>query len=303
MAVITTGAHPKALWPGIKKWFGTIYDQWPDEYPKLFDEDTSDKAYEEDVETKPFGLAPIKTEGGGISYDADSQGYVARYTHVAYALGYIVTYEELQDNKYEVVGKRRAEKLARAMKQTLENVAANVYNRAHSSSYTGGDASALCVTNHTTETGSQSNTLSTAADLSEASLEDMCVQIMGATDTRGNKIAIMPQSLVVPRQEWFNANRILRSTLQNDSANNAVNVLKATNALPGGIILNHYLTDSDAVFVRTNAPRSLIHYERQAVTFDQDNDFDTKNARSAAYMRHSFGWSDFRGLYSNGGGA
>lgn len=303
MAVISTGAHPKLLWPGIKAVFGNTYKEFPEEYRQLFEIDSSDKAYEEDVGTSPFGLAPVKDQGAAIQYDSDTQGYTKRYTHVAYGLGYIVTHEEIKDNLYFAAGKTRAQKLARAMRQTLETIAANVYNRAHTSGYTGGDGVVLGSASHATIAGNQSNTLATAADLSEASLEDMCVQIMGATDERGNKIALMPRSLIVPRQEWYNATRILKSALQNDSANNAVNALKATNAFPDGIIMNHFLSDGDAVFVRTDAPRGMICYEREPVTFDTDNDFDTKNARAAAYMRYSFGWTDWRGVYTNGGGA
>ena len=298
---ITTGNHPKALWPGIKAWFGRVYDEHQEEFPALFDMDTSDRAYEEDVEVTGFGLAPVKAEGGGVSYDSEVQGYVARYTHVAYSMGYICTYEELKDNLYEVVSKRRAQALAFSARQTKENVHANVYNRAFNSAYTGGDGKELLATDHPTVAGTASNELSVAADMSEASIEDLIIQIMGATNSRGLKISLMPQSLLVPRQLWFEANRILKSTLQNDTANNAVNVLRATNALPQGIKVNHYFTDTDAWFIRTNAPRGMIRYQREEYSFDQDNDFDTKNAKSAFYERYSAGWTDWRGLYGSAG--
>lgn len=301
MTVITTGAHPKALWPGVKAWFGRTYDEHKEEFPDLFDTDTSEKSYEEDVEVTGFGLAPVKAQGASIAYDTESQGSVMRYTHVAYALGYIVTYEELRDNLYETVSKRRAQALAFSMRQTKENVSANVYNRAFNTSYTFGDGKALVVSDHPSVSGSQSNVLATAADLSEAALEDMLIQIMGATNARGLKISLMPRSLIVPRQLWFTANRILKSTLQNDTANNAVNVLKATNALPDGIKMNHYLTDQDAWFIRTNAPRGMLMYQRDAMTFDQDNDFDTKNAKAASYERYSFGVTDWRGIFATPG--
>jgi hypothetical protein len=301
MTVITTGAHPKALWPGVKAWFGRTYDEHKEEFPDLFEQDTSEKAYEEDVEVTGFGLAPVKAQGASIAYDTESQGTLNRATHVAYALGYIVTYEELRDNLYETVSKRRAQALAFSMRQTKENVAANVYNRAFNTSYTFGDGKALIVSDHTSIAGSQSNVLTTAADLSEASLEDMLIQIMGATNARGLKISLMPRSLIVPRQLWFTANRILKSTLQNDTAQNAVNVLRATNALPEGIKMNHYLTDQDAWFIRTNAPRGMLMYQRDAMTFDQDNDFDTKNAKAQSYERYSFGIGDWRGLFGTPG--
>ncbi len=299
MAVITTGTHPKALWPGIKAWWGRVYDEHEVEYTHLFKTETSNQSYEEDVEVTGFGLAPVKAEGASVSYDSDTQGVVSRYTHVAYALGYIVTHEEIQDNLYEMVSKRRAASLAYSMRQTKENVAANVYNRIGTAGFNGGDGVVLGSVAHPTVSGNQSNILSVAADLSEASLEDLVIQIMGATNARGLKISLMPRCLIVPRQSWFEANRILESVLQNNSANNAINVLKATNAMPEGIKVNHYLTDTDAWFVPTNAPRGMMHYQREGVSFTQDNDFDTSNAKAKNYERYSFFWTDWRGLYSS----
>lgn len=301
MAVITTGSHPKALWPGIKAWWGRSYSEHSPEYPDLFDTDTSERAYEEDVQVTGFGLAPVKPEGGSISYDSESQGFVSRYVHVAYALGYICTYEEQQDGLYEVVSKRRAQSLAFSMRQTKENVGANIYNRAFDSNYTGGDGKELLATDHPSLGGDWANEPTAGTDFSETAVEDLIIQIMGATNDRGLKISLMPKSLIVPRQLWFEANRVLKSVMQNDTANNAVNALKATNALPGGIKVNHYLTDQDAWFIRTNAPRGLIHYQREAASFTQDNDFDTSNAKAKSYERYSFKWTDPRGLYGSPG--
>lgn len=301
MATITTGAHPKALWPGIKEWWGRSYDEHPEEFVDLFDKETSDKAYEEDVEITGFGLAPVKPQGTSINYDVESQGAVTRYTHVAYALGYVVTYEELRDDLYEVVSKRRAKQLAFSMRQTKENVAANVYNRAFNSTYVGGDAVSLINTAHPTTSGNQSNQLTTAADLSEAAIEDLTVQVMQAQNNKGLRISLMPQSLHVPVQYYYEANRILKSVLQNDTANNAINVLKAINVFPKGIKMNHYFTSATAWFIRTNAPAGMKHFERDAIMFDQDNDFDTKNAKAASYERYSMGWSDWRALYGTAG--
>ena len=301
MAVITTGNHPKALWPGIKAWWGRTYDEHQEEFKDLFDMDSSNQSYEEDVELTGFGLAPTKAEGSAVQYDSESQGTISRYTHVAYALGYIVTKEELDDGLYEQVSKRRAQALAFAMRQTKENVAANIYNRAFDSNYTFGDGKEIIANDHPTVNGTQSNILATAADLSEAALEDLIIQIMGATNSRGLKINLMPQSLHVARQNWFEANRILKSVLQNDSAENAVNVLKATNAIPKGIKVNHYFTDADAWFVRTNAPRGLICYDRVPIQFTQDNDFDTENAKAKCYERYSFGVTDWRGIFGTPG--
>jgi hypothetical protein len=301
MATITTGTHPKALWPGIKEWWGRSYSEHPEEYVDLFDKETSDKAYEEDVEITGFGLAPVKAQGTSINYDTESQGAVTRYTHVAYALGYVVTFEELRDDLYEVVSKRRAKQLAFSMRQTKENVGANVFNRAFSSSFTGGDGVSMINSAHPTTAGNQSNVLTTAADLSEAGIEDLTIQIMQAQNSKGLRISLMPQSLHVPVQGYYEANRILKSVLQNDTSNNAINVLKAVNVFPKGIKMNHYFTSATAWFIRTNAPAGLKMYERDSIMFDQDNDFDTKNAKAACYERYSMGWSDWRGVYGTPG--
>lgn len=295
--------HPKSLWPGVKAWFGRTYGEHAEEYTDLFDKDTSTQNFEEDVLVTGFNLATVKTEGRGTHYDSETQGYIARAVHVAYSLGFITTREERDDNLYEVVGKRRGQALAFSFRQTKENVGANMYNRAATSGYTGGDGQVLTVTTHPTKSGSQSNILSTAADVSEACLEDMVIQIMGATNDRGLKINLMPQSVHVPRQEWFETNRILKSVLQSNTANNDPNVLRTLNVFPKGIKLNHYFSDSDCIFIRTNCPRGMIYYERVPIEFDQDNDFDTKNAKSAGYERYSFSWTDWRGVYSNGRGA
>jgi hypothetical protein len=295
MAVITTGSHPKALWPGIKAWWGRSYAEHTEEYPVLFEKDTSDKAYEEEVEITGFGLAPVKNEGTAIVYDQESQGSVTRYTHVAYALGYIVTYEELRDDLYEVVSKRRAQQLAFSIRQTKENIGANVYNRAFNATYTFGDGVQLIANNHPTLTGNQSNLLTTAADISETAIEDMLIQIGLTTNSRGMKISVLPKSLHVPMQLIFEANRIVKSVLQNDSANNAINVIRSMGAIPE-IQANHYFSSATAWFIRTNVPRGMTYFEREAVSFDQDNDFDTKNAKAACYERYSFGSSDFRGI-------
>lgn len=301
MGVITTGNHPKALWPGIKAHFGYAYDKHPDEYSLIFDKSDSDKAYEERVELTGFGLAPVKPQGEGVSYDSEQQGYISRFTNVTIALGYQVTMEELADNLYEVVSRNRSQSLAFSMKQTKEIIGANILNRAFDSTYTGGDGVELCATTHPTRSGNQSNYMTTPADLSEAALEDLIIQIMGAQNNIGRQINLIPERLIVARQNWFEANRILKSALQNDTANNAVNALKATNALPGGITMNHYLTDADAWFVKTNCPEGLIYQERMGIKFTQDNDFDTENAKAKAVERYVFGWADWRSLFGSPG--
>jgi hypothetical protein len=301
MSAINTGNIAKLLWPGLNAIWGTDYVEHPAEWSDLFDKETSDKAYEEDQLMPGFGLAPIKTEGAATSYDTTSQGITSRYTHLAYSLGFVVTREAIADNQYKSKALRGTRDLAFSFRQTKENVSANVYNRAFNSSYTGGDASALCVNNHSTITGSQSNLGTAAADLSEASLEDMCVTIMNATNERGLKISLMPRSLIIPTALAFEATRILKSSGQNDTANNAINALRSMGVFPDGAKVNHYLTDNDAWFVRTNAPNGLKYFSREAAEFTQDNDFDTSNLKYKGYERYSVGWTDWRGVYGSPG--
>jgi hypothetical protein len=298
---ITTGAIAKLLWPALNAVWGKEYVEHPVEYRDLFDTDSSDKAYEEEQLVPGFGLAPIKAEGAGVQYDSTAQGYTSRYTNVAYGLGFIVTREAIDDNQYEKKALGSTRDLAFSFRQTKENVAANVYNRAFNSSHVGGDGKELLATDHPTQAGTFSNELAVAADLSEASLEDICVQIMNAVNDRGLKISLMPRSLIVPTALTFEATRILKSQLQNDTANNAINALRAMGMFPEGVKINHYLTDSDAWFVRTNAPRGLKHFERVAAEFAQDDDFDTSNLKYKGYERYAFGWTDPRGVYGSAG--
>lgn len=300
--VILTSNHPKALWPGIKAIWGKAYNDHVEEYVDLFDKQTSDKAYEEDLQITGFGLAKVKAQGAGVEYDSEIQGFTTRYTHVAYALGYIVSHEELKDNLYSEISGTRAASLARGFRQTKERVGANIFNRAFDSNYTGGDGVSLINTAHpNTNGGTFSNQLTVAADFSEASLEALTIQIMKATDDRGLLINLMPQSLHIAPDEWYNANRILNSVYQPGTANNDINVLKSTNVLPMGIKVNHYFTDADAWFVRTNVSNGLKYYEREAISFDQDNDFDTMNAKAKGYERYSFGWTDPRAVFGSAG--
>jgi hypothetical protein len=295
--VITTGNHPKALWPGMHAFFGASYKEHPEEYREIFNVEKSSKNYEEDTALSGFGLAPTKTEGGAISYDSETQGFTKRYSHVVYGLGYVVTEEELEDNQYEIVSRKRIKRLAFSMRQTKEIVAANVYNRATTSGYTGGDGVVLLSTSHTSTNGNWSNTLSTAADLSEASLEDLCIQIGQATNDRGLNMAIRPTKLIIPINLMFDAKRILKSDYQSGTANNDINAIKGM----FDFTVNHYLTDTDAWFLKTDAPNGMTMFERRALSFSQDNDFDTANAKAKATMRFSVGWSDPRGVYGSVG--
>ena len=296
MALIGTGNHPKALWPGVHAWFGAVYDEHAMEYPMLFDVKDSGMNFEEDVEHTSFGLAPIKPEGQATAYDQHQQGFTKRYVHVAYSLGYIVTKEELDDNQYEKVSMGRAQSLAFSMAQTRENVGANVYNRSTTAGYTGGDGEVLGSAAHPTLGANQSNLLSTAAALSEAAVEDLAIDIMDALNSRGLKISLRPTKLVVPTALAFEAERILKSVQQNDTANNAINALRSRGTIPEYHVC-HYLTSTTRWFIRTNAPNGMCWFDRMPVDFKRDTDFDTDNAKAKAYMRFSAGWTDWRGLY------
>lgn len=302
MSAVNTGNIAKLLAPGLNAIWGDYKDH-PLEFKELFDTFSSEKAYEEDQLVRGLGLAPIKAEGAPTQYDSTSQGLTTRYTHLAYSLGFIVTREALADNQYKSKALKAMRMLTRSFRQTKETVAANVYNRAHSGSYLGADGKVLCATDHPTYAGTISNRLSTAADFSEAAVEDLCVQISNAVDETGLKIALQPRKLLVPTALQFEAARVLKSVGQNDSANNAINALKALGIFPEGAAINHYFDDPDAFFIRTDATDGMKHFEREAPEFVQDNDFDTSNLKYKGYERNSFGWTDPRGVYSNGGGA
>jgi hypothetical protein len=266
----------------------------------------SSKNYEEIVQDTGFGLALAKPQGQAIQYDANVQGFTARATHVTYALGYAVTMEELMDNQYEAVSKVRSRANAFSQRQTRENVVANVLNFGFDTgaAYAIGDGKPLFSTTHPTVTGAvYANKASADADLSEASLEDGVIAVGGFLNDRQLVIGVQPRKLIIHRSNQFNAARILQSVLQNDTANNAINALKATNSLPEGFEVNHYMTDSDAWFLKNDIPTGsgLVFFDRMPVVFDMDNDFTTKNALAASVTRFSVLIGDPRCYYGSAG--
>ncbi len=303
--VITTGNIPRLLQEGVKNVFGQAYEEHETQWTMLFDQETSRKAFELDQQFEGFGLAPVKQEGAGVSYDSQQEGFTPKYPNLTYAKGFIVTREAMEDNLYNLFT-RRARALAFSMRQTKENVAANVYNRGFNSSFlmTGGDGVELFSTAHIngpSDNTTFSNELATPAALSEASLEDLLIQINEATDPRGLRIANRGERLIVPPKLGFDAERIMNSVLQNDTGNNAINAVRATGMLPGGHMVNNYLTSDTAWFIKTNCPDGMKYFTRQEVRFEQDNDFGTSNARFKADERYSVGWSDPRGCYGSAG--
>lgn len=296
---ITRSAHPSALWPGIKAWFGQSYNENAPAWSTVFEKDTSEKAYEKIVEATGFGLAGLKSEGASVPYDTDIEGVTNTLTHAVYGLGYIVTKEELEDNLYKEVSMKRSRALAFSMKQTAEIVHANILNRAFNSSYAGGDGVALCSNAHVTRSGNQSNLL-TAADLSESAVEDAVKAIRQATNARGLKIALRPKRLIIHTDDQFNATRIFQSDMRVATPNNDINALKVLGSIPE-IVPYVYLTDNDAWFVQTDAPEGLKSMWRREVEFSKDAEFDTDNAKAKATMRFATGWGDYRSVWGNAG--
>jgi len=303
--VMTTGDFPKFLAPGINKIYGAAYREYPVEYLDFFDFNTSERAFEEDVGYVGLGLAPVKAQGTATVYDSMTQGFIKRYTMVGYSLGFIITYEAYSDSQYSITQQmmRKPKALAFSMRQTKETVHANIFNRGFNDSYTGADGKELFATDHPNAGGAGGtfqNTPTNASDLNEASLEDACIAIGDFTNDRGMKISIKPIMLGIPTALKFEALRILKSEGQNDTANNATNALRVSGIIPK-IAENHYFTDSDAWFVRTNCPDGIKTFEREKDGFGSDNDFDTKNAKFAAYGRYACGWTDPRGAYGSPG--
>lgn len=308
MAVMTTSSFAKALWPGVNAWYGKEYGDYATEWDKLFEKNTSTRAYEEDVGLSSFGLAQVKAEGAPIAFDSERQGFTSRYNHLVYALGFIITREMFEDDQYDVVGQKKAQALARSMRQTKEIVAANVYNRAFSSSYVGGDGSSLIASaggggssSHANIAGGTfTNGVSVAADLSEAVLEQASIDIAAMRDDRGLLIAAKPRTLVIPAALQFEAKRILGTDGRVGTELNDLNAIKTMGIIPE-VAVNHYLTDNNAWFILTDVKNGLKYFERRGDNFDMDNDWDTENAKYKATARYSFGWTDPRAIYGSPG--
>jgi phage major head subunit gpT-like protein len=304
MALVGTGSLAKALWPGVKAWVGADYKEVEHQFKEIFPMIRSEKNYEQDVTLGPTGLLQVKPEGQNIAYDSFIQGFVKNYTHIVYASGFIITREAIDDNMYMELAEKRSRMLGRSAKETKEITAANILNRAFNSTYTGADGLELCSTAHLFEKGgTYKNELTTAADLSEASLEQACIDIMDFRDGANKRIAASPRKLIVPTALAFEAERILKSTLQNDSANNAINALKSKGILPEGYAVNRYLTDADAFFLLTDCPDGLKHYQRRDLEVSDDTDFDSENMKFKISERYVFGWTDPRGIFGSPGAA
>lgn len=299
---MTTGSLAKLIYPGVNKFFLNKYDQYKTEYTDLFEEFTTKRNFEEDVGIVGFGLMPAKSELAPVSMDTMRQGYTVRYPMVTYGLGFMISRELIEDNLYSEVSLKKASALAFSAAQTKEIIAANTFNRAFNTAYTGGDA--LCLGNAAhlnVSGGTYSNILATAANLSEAALEQATIDIMKYVDDRGNRISLIPQTLHIPVDLIYEAQRILNSPARVGTPNNDLNALNDMGKFPGGVKVNHYFTSTTAWFLRTNCPESLKHFKRRGLEFTTDNDWDTENAKFKATERYAFGWTDPKGFYGTPG--
>jgi hypothetical protein len=292
----------KELEPGLNALFGMEYNRYEGQHSEIFDTESSDRAFEEEVMLSGFGAAPVKNEGAGISYDDANEAYTARYNHETVAMAFSITEEAIEDNLYDRLASRYTRALARSMAHTKQVKAASVLNNAFNSSFAGGDGVELCSTAHPlTNGGTFANEPSTAADLNETYLEDALINIAGFTDERGLIIALRGMKLIIPRQLQFVAERLLVSNLRVGTADNDINAIKSSGLLPEGYVVNDYLIDTDAFFIKTDAPNGFKHFERMALSTAMDPDFDTGNMRFKARERYSFGFSDPRAVFGSPG--
>lgn len=285
----------KELEPGLNALFGLEYDRYENEHTEIFDTENSDRAFEEEVMLSGFGQAPVKGEGASVTYDTAQETFTARYSHETVALAFALTEEAIEDNLYDSLSSRYTKALARSMATTKQVKAANVLNNGFSTSFPGGDGKPLMTTDHPTMSGGdQSNEPSVAADLNETSLENAMIDISQFVDERGIKVNVQARKLIIPPQLQFVADRVLQTPGRVGTSDNDINALKNMGMLPEGYVVNHYLTDTDAFFIKTDAPNGLKHFVRSPMSTGMEGDFETGNVRYKARERYSFGFSDWR---------
>ena len=291
----------KELEPGLNALFGLEYDRYENEHAEIFDEESSDRAFEEEVMLGGFSTAPVKGEGTAITFDSAKETYTVRYTHETIALAFSITEEAVEDNLYDRLASRYTKALARSMAQTKQIKAAAILNNAFSTASPIGDGAALCSAAHPSLSGNQRNLLTVPADLNETSLEQMLIDIAGLTDERGLKIAVRGMKLIIPKELQFIAERVLNSNLRPGTADNDTNAMRSMGMLPDGAVVNHFLTDTDAFFIKTDAPNGFKYFNRSPIKSAMEGDFDTGNMRFKARERYSFGVSDWRAVFGTPG--
>jgi len=298
---ISRGQLVKELEPGLNALFGLEYKQYENQHTEIFDTENSDRAFEEEVMLSGFANASVKPEGSGVTYDNAQETFTARYTHETIALAFSITEEAIEDNLYDRLASRYTKALARSMANTKQVKAANVLNNAFNSSFAGGDGKELCATDHPTIAGSFSNELQTSADLNETSLEQALIDIAAFTDERGLKVAARGMKLIIPSELQFTAERLMKSSQRVGTADNDINAIGSMGMIPQGYVVNNYLTDTDAFFIKTDVPNGLKMFVRSPISTKMEGDFDTGNVRYKARERYSFGFSDPRGIYGSPG--
>ena len=288
----------KELEPGLNALFGLEYKNYENQHTEIFDIENSDRAFEEEVMLSGFANAAVKSEGAAVTFDTANESFTSRYTHETIALAFAITEEAIEDNLYDRIATRYTKALARSMAQTKQIKAANVLNNGFSSSFPGGDGKELFATDHpTVSAGDLKNELSTSADLSETSLEQAMIDIAAFKDERGFKIAARGLKLIIPSELQFTAERILKSPARVGTSDNDLNALSSKGMIPQGYVVNNYLTDTDAFFIKTDVPNGMKMFNRAALKTAMEGDFDTGNVRYKARERYSFGFSDWRGMF------
>ena len=291
----------KELLPGLNALYGLEYEKYENEHSEIYETETSDRSFEEEVKLSGFGAAPVKAEGSAISYDNAQEHYTARYNHETVAMGFSITEEAMEDNLYDSLSARYTKALARAMAYTKQTKAAALLNTGFSS-FNSGDGVTLFATTHpTVGGGTNANKLAVNADLNETSLEQAVIDIAAFTDERGLLIAARPRKLIVPPALMFVATRLLQTELRTGTADNDTNALRSNGSIPEGYRVNHYLTDTDAFFITTDIPNGMKHFVRTPMATAMDGDFDTGNVRYKARERYSFGVSDPLGIFGSPG--
>ena len=299
---ISRAQMQKELIPGLNALFGIEYKRYPEEHKMIFEQETSNRSFEEETKLSGFGAAPVKPEGQAIEYDNAQEAWTARYVHQTIAMGFSIMEEAVEDNLYISVSKRLTTELARAMAYTKQVKAAAILNSAFDSNVTYGDGKELCATDHPlVNGGTNSNELATAADLNETSLEAAVIQIQGWTDERGLLIASMPKRMIIPPNLQFVATRLLETENRVGTADNDINAIKSNGVVPQGYHVNHWLTDTDAWFLTTDVPNGLKCFTRTRIQTGTDGDFDTGNMRYKSRERYSFGVSDPLGIFGTPG--
>jgi len=292
----------KELLPGLNALFGMEYSRYGEEHKEIYDSEASERSFEEETKLSGFSAAPVKDEGSAISYDNAQEAWTARYNHETIALGFSLTEEAIEDNLYDSLSARYTKALARAMAYTKQVKAAAVLNNGFDSSFAGGDGVALFSSAHPLVSGgTNSNIPAVAADLNETSLENAVIQIAAWTDERGLLIAAKPLKLIVPPQLQFVATRLLETKLRVGTADNDLNAIENNGSIPEGYTINHFLTDTNAWFLKTDVPNGMKHFTRTPMSTSMEGDFDTGNVRYKARERYSFGFSDPLGMYGSAG--